>query len=224
LNVLLILSIREPAFHKLRGPLNLHAHIGNAARVIISSRTLLFLSSVIVMVGLLRSTLNEYAGLYFIAVGFGAIGSGVANSGKWLAGSFGQFISGRLVRWLPLLTVVFFVAFAAMSAWRSALGLIFFFMCTFTYSTVQNETQAQLQHNIDGSIRATVLSVLNWATNTMLIPLGLLFGWLAQHYDVFRAYQLFAAIGLIYLIGWIFWQRPIKPVQPVTEQEVAVIK
>ena len=44
------------------------------------------------------------------------------------------------------------------------------------------------QDRIDSSLRATALSLINFGTSTLMIPLGLLFGWLAEHYSVFAAY------------------------------------
>ncbi|MEJ0073486.1 MAG: hypothetical protein WDN27_05410 [Candidatus Saccharibacteria bacterium] len=164
---------------------------------------------------MLRSTLNEYAGLYFIAIGFGAIGSGWANGGKWLFGALGQFLATRLARFLPFLIGSFFCAFAVMSSWRTPLGLIFFYLSTFSYGIIQNETQAMAQKHLDSGLRATALSLINFGTSTLMIPLGLAFGWLAQHRSVFAAYQLFAIIGLFYFVIWFFWRRTVS-IRPVT--------
>jgi len=83
LNIIVILSMREPIFHKTEAKTKLRQYIGEASKLILNNKTLAYLSSILLVAGMLRSTLNEYAGLYFIAVGFGAIGSGWANGGKW---------------------------------------------------------------------------------------------------------------------------------------------
>jgi len=44
----------------------------------------------------------------------------------------------------------------------------------------------------------------------LMIPLGLAFGALAQHYNVFAAYQLFAVIGLLYFIVGLGWRRKVR--------------
>ncbi len=221
-NLLVVLSMHEPAFHKLSADSKLRQHIGSSWRALVHNPTLLYLSVLLLVAGMLRSSLNEYAGLYFIAIGFGAIGSGWANGGKWLFGALGQFLSARLARLLPVMIVVFFVAFAVMSSWRTPLGLIFFYLATFTYGVIQNESQAMIQDRISSGLRATALSLINFGTSSLMIPLGLLFGWVAQHYDVFRAYQVFAFVGLFYLVIWAFWWRRVdtKPSATAPTEEV----
>lgn len=223
-NVLVLLSMHEPRFHKAAEQTKLWHHIGTTTRLLVSNKTLLYLSSILLVAGMLRSSLNEYAGLYFIAVGFGAIGSGWANGGKWLFGALGQWLSPRLVRFWPLMVGVFFVAFAVMSSWRTPLGLAFFYLATFSYGIVQNEAQALVQKRLDSSVRATALSLINFGTSTVMIPLGLAFGALAQHYSVFIAYQMFAFIGLVYLAVWLFWRKRIDVRAVVPAQAEPVVQ
>ena len=216
LNLGVILSMHEPKFHKAADGTRFLHHIRHTTHLLLSTKTLLYLSSLLLVVGMLRSSLNEYAGLYFIAIGFGAIGSGWANGGKWLFGSIGQFISGKFVRFLLVAIAVFFLAFVVMSSWRTPLGLIFFYLCTFTHGVIQNETQAMLQTNLSSELRATALSLVNFGTSSLMIPLGLGFGWLAEHANVFVAYQLFAFMGLLYFLAWLFWRKVVL-VRPVAE-------
>lgn len=208
-NLIVVLSMHEPTFHKVNAKLKLRQHIRATSRLVFNNKIILYLSCILLVSGMLRSSLNEYAGLYFIAIGFGAIGSGWANGGKWLFGAVGQFLAVRLSRALPFMIGLFFIAFILMSSWRTPLGLAFFYLCTFSYGIVQNESQVLIQDRIDSSLRATTLSLINFGTSILMIPLGLGFGWLAERYDVFVAYQMFAAIGITYFIAWIFWKQRI---------------
>ncbi len=215
-NALVILRMHEPSFHKLAAGVTLHQHIREATKLIFSNKTLMYVSSILLVAGMLRSSLNEYAGLYFIAIGFGAIGSGWANGGKWLFGAIGQFLASKMSRYFNWMIALFFIAFVIMSSWRTPLGLIF--LATFSYGIVLNEAQALAQQHINSSLRATVFSVINFGTSALMIPLGLAFGALAQRYSVFTAYQLFALIGLVYFVIWLLWRRHmyVRPVQDVT--------
>lgn len=209
-NLLVILSLREPAFHKAEANIGLRKHIGTATKLILNNKMLAYLSSILLVTGMLRSSLNEYAGLYFIAIGFGAIGSGWANGGKWLFGALGQFLASNLAKLFPFVIAAFFIAFVIMSSWRTPLGLIFFYLCTFSFGIILNETQALIQDRVASNVRATIFSLINFGTSALMIPLGLAFGALAQHYSVFAAYQLFAVIGLIYFLVWLGWRRKIQ--------------
>ena len=209
INILVILSMHEPAFHKPEAHVRLHKYIGSASKIIFNNKTLAYVSSILLVTGVLRSSLNEYAGLYFIAIGFGAIGSGWANGGKWLFGAIGQFLSSRLAKLFPIMVALFFIAFTIMSSWRTPLGLIFFYLCTFSYGIISNEAQAMVQVRVTSDVRATILSLINFGTSAMMIPLGLAFGALAQRYSVFAAYQLFAVIGLLYFMIWMGWRKKV---------------
>lgn len=209
-NVFVILSMREPVFHKTEAIVSFRKHIGAATRLIFSNKTLAYLSSILLMTSILRSSLNEYAGLYFIAIGFGAIGSGWANGGKWLFGAIGQFVASRFAKLFPFMIAIFFVAFLVMSSWRTSLGLVFFYLCTFSYGIILNETQAMVQDRVAGEVRATIFSLINFGTSALMVPLGLAFGALAQYHSVFMAYQLFAVIGLLYFVIWLGWRKRIR--------------
>ena len=208
-NLLVILSMHEPKFHKSEVAVSLRKHVGASSKLILNNKTLTYLSSILLVTGMLRSSLNEYAGLYFIAIGFGAIGSGWANGGKWLFGAIGQFLASRLTKLFPFMVGLFFIAFMVMSSWRKPMGLVFFYLCTFSYGIILNEAQAMVQDRVSSDVRATIFSLINFGTSALLIPLGLAFGALAQHYSVFAAYQLFAVIGLLYFFVWLGWRKQI---------------
>ena len=214
LNLLIILSLHEPVFHMMEETVSLRMHIGAAYRLILNNKTLAYLSTILLVTGILRSSLNEYAGLYFIAIGFGAIGSGWANGGKWLFGAIGQFLASRLAKLFPFMVAAFFLAFIVMSSWRTPLGLAFFYLCTFSYGIILNEAQAMVQDRVASDVRATIFSLINFGTSALMIPLGLAFGVLAQHYSIFAAYQLFAVIGLLYFFVWLGWRRKVHDDPP----------
>jgi MFS family permease len=216
-NIVVLLSMHEPVFHKSEENVSWYKHIGAASKLIFNNKTLAYLSSILLVTGMLRSSLNEYAGLYFIAIGFGAIGSGWANGGKWLFGAIGQFLASRLAKLFPFMIAAFFIAFLAMSSWRTPLGLAFFYLCTFSYGIILNEAQAMVQDRVTSDVRATIFSIINFGTNSLMIPLGLAFGALAQHYSVFAAYQLFAVIGLLYFAVWLGWRKKVHMSAPDTK-------
>ena len=218
--LLIILTLHEPTIHKSDPPLKLYAHIGQAGKLLLNNKVLMYLSGILVATGILHNSIVEYAGLYFIAIGFGAIGNGWADGGKWLAGATGQYLSDKMAKWLVYLIPLFFVAFAIFSSWRTPLGLAFFFLATSIYSVIYNETQALVQDQLPSSVRATALSLIAFSVSALTVPLGLAFGAIADHSGVFRAYQLFALIGIIYGLIWLAWQRKIKvmPLSPVAHE------
>jgi hypothetical protein len=203
---LLACTLSEPKSHKLLADRKLKAHIKSSFRQIAATRLLLQLSLLITAVSVLRSTQNEYAGLLFVALGMGAIPIGWGTAAKWLFSSVGQVVAPKIGRRALRLTPVFFITFTLFSLIHNRWSLLFFYIAGFLYSVIYNQAEAAAQDIIPSEIRATTLSVLTFAGNVVLVPLSLLFGWLAQR-SVFNAYLMIAIVGLLYLVSWLVTGR-----------------
>jgi len=208
INIILLLSMREPNFHKETFDSRFWAHIKASAKVITSQPIAFHLALFLVIGGMLRSTQNEFGGLYYLGLSLSAVAMGYANAGKWIAGAAGQFLAPyvgkeRAFALLPW----FFITFAIFSLITNASGIIFFFIASALFSLVSNQAEAITQGLVPSSIRATTLSLISFSTNLVLIPLSLIFGLITQNTTVFRGYQLFAVIGLAYLVIWFLYGR-----------------
>ncbi len=202
-NILLLLSTNEPSFHKETFDSKIWSHIKASAKVITSQPIVFHLALFLVVGGMLRSTQNEFGGLYYIGLSLSAVAMGYANAGKWISGAIGQFVAPYIGRKRAFtLLPWFFGVFLAFSVITNASGIIFFFLASALFSIASNQAEATAQGMIPSGLRATTISLTSFATNVIMIPLSLLFGWLTQQYSAFKAYQVFAIIGLVYLIIW----------------------
>jgi MFS family permease len=219
-----IATMKEPAFHKQQIGTKFIAHVKQSAAIILSQRLVLNLAALLVFLGLQRNSINEYSGLYYIALSFSAITMGYVNAGKWLAGALGQVVAPLLGRTRTLLLVpAAFVLFAVFSGIEHSIGIAIFFLISFISSMIENQTEAAIQDQTPSALRATTISAISFTTNVFLIPLGLLFGWLAETYSIYRAYQFFAAIGLIFLLYWLIRGRTFIRDFPVRQHEPASV-
>lgn len=205
--VAVALTLIEPASHKQVTDRKLKEHIRFSAKQIFASKVLMQLALLATAAGVLRGTHNEYSGLLFIALGMTAIPMGYAGAAKWLVSSFGQIIAPRLGRKALKLAPLFFISFLAFSLLQTPWTLVFYYLAGFLYSVLSNQAEAAIQDNTPSEIRATTLSLLSFTSNVILVPLGLAFGWIAQHSNVFRAYLVVAVIGLGYLASWLLVGR-----------------
>ncbi len=202
-NIIVLLATKEPRFHKETFDNKFWPHVKASAKVITSQPVVFHLALFLTIGGMLRSTQNEFGGLYYIGLSFSAIAMGYVNAGKWLFGALGQFIAPYVGRRRAFdILPWFFVAFAIFSLIINASGLVFFLLASMLYSLVANQTEAAVQGLIPSGLRATIISLISFSTNVVMIPLSLVFGWVTQHYGAFRAYQIFALIGLAYLVVW----------------------
>lgn len=209
IGAVLTLTLREPAVHKALADTKLKQHVASSARRIVASRLLIQLALLITAASVLRSSQNEYAGLLFIALGLGAIPMGYATAAKWLASAVGQIIAPKIGRRALQLAPVFFVSFTLFSLVHTVWSLAFFYIAGFLFAVVSNQAEAALQDATPSNIRATMLSIFSFASNVILVPLSLLFGWIADRSNVFNSYLMIALVGLLYLLAWLLGGRRI---------------
>lgn len=203
LAILILSGIHEPVFHKQTSDSKFWTHIRQSARVVSSQPVIFHLALFLVIGNMLRSTQNEFGGLYYIGLSLSTISMGYVNAGKWISGAVGQFIAPIVGREKAIaLTPWFFISFAAFSVIMHLPSLIFFFFASALFSLVANQVEAAVQEQVSSNIRATTLSLFSFCTNIIMVPLSLVFGWVAQNSTVFRGYQLFAVIGLGYALFW----------------------
>ncbi len=207
--VLVGLTLVEPRSHKQVSDSKLKEHIQRSAKLLLGQRLLLQLALLVSAMGVLRGAYTEYSGLLFVVLGMTAIPLGYAGAAKWLISSLGQLVAPKIGRKVLEYAPLFFVTFLIFSLIHNKWGLIFFFMSGFMYSVIANQAEAAVQDNSPSEIRATTLSLLSFSSNVLLVPLGLLFGWIAQVSNIFNAYLMIAIIGLLYLTVWLFKGRAI---------------
>ncbi len=207
ITVFILLSIVEPKKHKVLHDNHYLRHVVSGFKVLKANPLVLNLAIFSVIAGVLRNSQNEFAGLYYIALGLTAIPTGYVNAVKWLSGAVGQVYARRIGRKAFILMPVLFISFLIFTLIHSRYGLIFFMLAVLLQAILANQAEAEIQNHIHSETRATTLSAISFLTNIVLIPLGLAFGWIAGKYSPFKSYQLIAAIGILYLIYWIFKGR-----------------
>lgn len=201
--VLLVLFVKEPRSHKSVADRKLKEHVQLSVRLIASNKLLLQLALLIAALGVARGAYVEYSGLLFVVLGMSTISMGYAGAGKWLVSSLGQMVGPKVGRRSLALAPLFFVIFLVFSLIPSAWSLVFFYMAGFLYAVISNQAEAAVQDNTPSEIRATTLSALSFASNILLVPLGLLFGWIAREASIFSAYFMIAVVGLLYVLNWL---------------------
>jgi MFS family permease len=208
LAAVVILSTREPKFHKENFDSKMWQHIKTSLKIIASQPLVFHLAMFMIVGGLLRSTQNEFGGLYYLGLGLSAIAMGYANAGKWIASALGQFAAhyvgrDRAFTLLPW----FFIAYLVFSLITNASGIVFFMVAACLYSLVTNQAEATIQGATPSHVRATAISIISFSTNVVMIPLSLVFGWVAQNNTPFQAFQVFGAIGIAYTVIWLLFGR-----------------
>lgn len=204
LNIGLLCLLREPAVHRTSKPKKILGHIRASTRIIVLSPSLRYLAGFLILATMLRLTTNEFNGLYYVALGFSAITIGYVNAGKWLASAFGRMIAHRVgQRRVFMLLPLFFICYALFSIISSWLGTVFYLLSFVAYGLAWNEAETSIQGKSPSELRTTTLSLITFVGNAIMIPLSIAFGWIAQYHSVFRAFQVFACIGIAFVAVWL---------------------
>ncbi len=202
-----IFILKEPKFHKPESDNKLLKHIKSSINIVTQNKMIFHLAFFMIIAGILKSTIYEYGGLYYVALGMTAISMGYVNSLKWFSAAFGQLVAPKIGRKILKYVPILFIAFGLFSVTQSLWGLVFYYLAVFMFSMLNNQAEAEIQDNTPSYVRATTLSLLGFITNVALIPLGLAFGWISGVQNVFSAYQMIAVIGIAYLVIWALISR-----------------
>ena len=207
MTLLVLILLKEPKFHKPESNNKLLKHVKTSLKIVTQNKLIFHLAFFMIIVGILRNTVYEYGGLYYIALGMTAVSLGYVNSIKWFSAAIGQLVAPKIGRKLLKYIPILFISFGIFSITQSVWGLIFYYLAVFMFSMLNNQAEAEIQDNTPSYVRATTLSLLGFITNVALIPLGLAFGWIAGVQNVFSAYQMIAVIGVAYLAIWALISR-----------------
>jgi MFS family permease len=206
---LLCLFLHEPASRKRVSDRKLKQHVQYSVRQIVGHKLLMQLALLLTALTVLRGVHNEYSGLLFIGIGFSAIPMGFASAGKWLISALGQVVAPKVGRSALKAVPLFFIFSLAFSLIHSRWTLPFFLAACFFYSFLANQAEAAVQDHIEGEVRATSLSVINFVGNVLLVPTYLLFGLVADQSNVFNSYLVISLVGLVYLAVWVLHGRKV---------------
>lgn len=198
-------TIKEPAFHKEIADTKFMDHLKAATRLLTSQAFMRNLSILLVAVMIVEEMTDEYGQVYFIQLGFTAVGVGILNALFAGSAAVGQFVAHQIHHFSKWLLPLMAVSFGLFAFLESTLGLAFFFLAVLLKNSIENLTVTHIQDSIPSPVRATVLSVLGFAGNITAVPIIVAFGFIAREYDVFTAFQvlsvLFGVFTMIILFG-----------------------
>lgn len=208
INVALIASMVEPRFHKATFDNKLREHIAASVKSITRKPLTLHLAILMIVVGVIAQAWHEFDGLIYVALNLTPVSAGLASAALWLFGASGQFGANRvgykgalrLIPWLFLMFLIF-------SLIKSPIGLMLFFGIVAINGIIFLQAESRIQAEVDSSLRATSISLINFATNIVLVPLSILFGVISQRFGIYWGFRFFAAIGLSYLVFWFIVSR-----------------
>lgn len=207
INILVILTLKEPTFHKKEQKEKTLIQMGEIWKTIKQIKILRVLTLIMGALAAVHLFEAEFGQLYLLRYTTSAELIGIIWALDSFAWSLGSLIAHRFSEHLTLfffLTTLPFVLMSFLDAW---FGMILFLLQAVAFAVLNNQLETLVQDNTPSSVRASMLSVLSFLGRGVAIPASFIFGWLIYKYNALAAVQLVAGILSVILLYWVFWAR-----------------
>ncbi|MCX6739563.1 MAG: MFS transporter [Candidatus Parcubacteria bacterium] len=198
--LLLCLSLKEPHFHKTTGELNYFNHIRYAAAHLSSSKYFLNVIMLSVVVMTTNILIEDYAQLYFFALGFSLLSIGILSffegAKEMIANYIGSLFSNNrnLPGFYGFLLIIMSGSLLVSSLQHNLIGVAGLFIASAMFFMIDVPLLGNFHKQLDSKIRATSESFLNLVTEFSKMLLAFAFAGIATVYSIESA---FGALGIL---------------------------
>lgn len=223
-NAVLILSIKEPTFHKQEAKARVLAQLGQTTKALVRIRLLLVLSIVMSALAVVELFKGDFGQLYMLRYVSEPQLIGLLWAAYAFTWALGSVIAHRLRTRLTSLIVASTLPLVCMAFIDNALSLAFFMVQAVASAALFNQIETRIQENTPSAVRATILSILSNIGRAISIPASFVLGWLFREFGAFWALRFVAAVALAVLLYWAWSARKIsridKPAVATIEEPV----
>lgn len=211
---IVMLLFRDSHAHKQTQEAQVGKHIKATFSAILRNPNLIWVMVTMFAISLANGLVGEMYQLWYIAIAapvvyFGVVGA-LINATWGFGGVFARFLTRK--RTLVMAIGIVLVSAATLAFTRNPVILL---IAQFLFMILANATwvvmTGQMHRQLPSSVRAGAGSAANTMMRLVNIPLVLLFGWIAHHYDIFTAawiLVILVAIALISELNSRFRKRP----------------
>lgn len=209
LNLFIVLSIKEPVFHKEQQIEKPIRQLKNASGLILKMaflRTLIIVFALMTVVELYK---NDFGQLYLLRYVSDAGIIGILWAFGALSWATGHLIAHRLhtrLNWLIIACVAPLLLMSVIDSW---VGIILFMLQHITMGALFNQVETRIQDATPSAVRASILSVVSSVGRIVAIPASILIGWIITVYDVYTALRVVTGVAVVALLFW-WWQHYVR--------------
>ena len=210
INILVILNIKEPKFHKLNKKEKILNQLSQTLRIIKKNFflwSLVIITSALAIVELFKS---EFGQLYFLSYLSEPQIIGILWAFYSISWAIGSLIAHKLRNNLNILIILTTVPMIGMAFIGSWFGITLFMLQGIAAGALQNQIETRLQENTPSNVRASVLSIISTVGRAIAIPFSIILGLIIKNGNILIATQFIGFISLMILIYWIWANHKIK--------------
>jgi len=198
-------KFKEPQLHKEDQNKNMIEHVKETLQLVLGRRQLLPLIILLTVLYLIAEILYEFAQLWFIALDTPAALMGPAFAIVLAASGLSGFLTGLVATHSRKLILgvyaVLIVSSFALVFVPSLWGVVAAeFLLAVAFIGLEIVGKRDLHNQLPSRVRAGASSALGTTSRLLLLPIGLLFGWLSTKHSVFTAAWILVALSILALI------------------------
>lgn len=213
LNVLLLLTLAEPTFHKAEAKARVFAQLGEATQAIAGIRLLRVLALIMSALAVVELFKGEFGQLYMLRYVSEPQLIGLLWAAYAFTWALGSAIAHRLRARLTLLVAMATLPLVAMAFIDNGFSLVLFMVQAVASAALLNQIETRIQENTPSSVRASILSVLSGMGRAVSIPASFALGWLFKDFGAYWALRSVAAVAVVVLVYWLWARRKVAPPQ-----------
>lgn len=209
LNILVILTIHEPTFHRTLDKQRFLRQLSTASLTIVKLKLLRALAIVMSLLAVAELFKLDFGQLYMFRYVEAPQAIGILWAIYAFAMALGSVIAHRFRTRLHMLVVFASVPYVLMAFIDTAFSLVLFMIQVVAAAALINQIETRIQENTQSSVRTSVLSVVSTIGRIVTIPASFLLGWLIRDHTSLWAVRFIALVLVIMLMYWLWAKRNI---------------
>lgn len=207
LNGLVILSLREPAFHKATHKERMIVQLNRAITLISHVKLLRVLVVIITTLSAVELFKLEFGQLYMLRYITAPQAIGILWAVYSLAMALGSLIAHRLHSRLNPLIICATLPLLIMSFVDNRFSLVLFMVQAVAAAALINQIDTRIQDHAPSHVRASILSTVSTLGRLVSVPASFLLGWLFREYNALVALRWLAVLAALILAYWLWSNR-----------------
>lgn len=212
--IAIILTIKEPTFHKKEQKERMLSKLGSVARAMVKSRMILALAVILGALTVVQVFKNDFGQLYILRYISEPEFIGLLWAGGALSWATGNLIAHHFKTRLTTLIIITVLPLVAMSFIDGWFSLVLFMIQQVAMGALFNQIETRVQDITPSAVRTSILSVFSSLGRCVAVPTSIFVGWIISQYDVYSALRFVSLVAVGALLYWL-WQRFVKQLKDV---------
>jgi hypothetical protein len=210
INILIIISIREPHFHKPEAKERIYGQLSKIVVTIAAIPLIRVLVIVLTLFSIIDIFKFDFGQVYMLSFVYSSKALGILWAVFAFAMAAGGITAHKFRNHIDALIIGSTVPIILMLFIYNSFNLVLFMVQAFFFAALVNRSETLIQNETPSHVRASIISVLSSLGRLISIPAALIFGWLYKNYGATYAVRFISVVAIVILGIWILSRLVIK--------------